>query len=323
MVPIGHANDGGGSIRIPASSCGLVGLKPSRGRVSVAPDFGDVMSGLTQELVVSRSVRDTAAVLEWVSDPPPGEPYVAPARARSYVEEVGAEPGRLRVGLLTKPPGGQFEAHPECVTAAEETGRLLESLGHSVEEAYPAALDDAEYIPNFLVRWSGGVDWNLRHWSAHTGQEIGEEDVEPLTWALAEMGRGYNAGEYLRAVEYAQGVTRRAAEWWAGGYDLLLTPTLALPPLTLGSYKPDPENPLMPIVTATPVAVFTAGFNATGQPAISLPLHTSVEGLPIGVQLAAAYGREDLLLRVASQLEEAAPWAERTPPIFAGAAAAD
>jgi amidase len=323
MVPIGHANDGGGSIRIPASHCGLVGLKPSRGRVSQAPDFGDVMSGLTQELVVSRSVRDTAAVLEWVSDPPPGEPYVAPERARSYVEEVGAEPGRLRVGLLTKPPGGQFEAHAECVTAAEETGRLLESLGHSVEEAYPDALDDEEYIPNFLVRWSGGVDWNLRYWSAETGREIGEADVEPLTWALAQMGRGYNAGEYLRAVEYAQVVTRRAADWWASGYDLLLTPTLALPPLPLGSYAPDPENPLMPIVTATPVAVFTAGFNATGQPAISLPLHTSVEGLPIGVQLAAAYGREDVLLRVASQLEEAAPWAERTPPIFAGAAAAD
>src|SRR5215213_861421 len=323
MVPIGHANDGGGSIRIPASSCGLVGLKPQRGRRSEGPDFGDVMSGLTQELVVSRSVRDTAAVLEWVSDPPPGEPYLAPARARSYEEEVGADPGRLRVGLLTKPPGGQFEAHPACVAAAEETGRLLESLGHSVEESYPEALDDAEYIPNFLVRWSGGVDWNLRYWSAETGQEVGEDDVEPLTWALAQMGRGYNAGEYLRAVEYAQMVTRRAAEWWAGGYDLLLTPTLALPPLPLGSYAPDLENPLMPIVTATPVAVFTAGFNATGQPAISLPLHTSVEGLPIGVQLAAAYGREDVLLRVAAQVEEAAPWAERTPPIFAGAAAAD
>jgi amidase len=323
MVPIAHANDGGGSIRIPASSCGLVGLKPSRGRVSLSPDFGDTMSGLTQDLVVSRSVRDTAAVLEWVSDPPPGEPYVAPARARSYMEEVGADPGQLRVGLLTKPPGGQFDSHPECVTAAEETGRLLESLGHSVEEAYPPELDDQQYIPNFLVRWSGGVDWNLRYWAAETGQEIGEGDVEPLTWALAEMGRSHGAGEYLRAVEYVQVVTRRAAEWWAGGYDLLLTPTLSLPPLPLGSYTPDPENPMMPIVTATPVAVFTAAFNATGQPAISLPLHTSVEGLPIGVQLAAAYGREDLLIRVASQVEQAAPWADRTPPIFAGASAAD
>ncbi len=323
MVPIGHANDGGGSIRIPASSCGLVGLKPSRGRVSLAPDFGDVMSGLTAELVVSRSVRDTAAVLEWVSDPPPGEPYTAPARERSYEEEVGADPGQLRVGLCTKPFGGGFDAHPECVDAAEVTGRLLESLGHAVEPAYPDVLDDERYIPQFLVRWSAGVDWNLRYWSAKAGREIGPDDVEQLTWALAEMGRSHNAGEYLRAVEYAQTVTRRAAEWWAGGFDLMLTPTLALPPLPLGSYVADAENPLMPIVTATPVAVFTAGFNATGQPAISLPLHMSVEGLPIGVQLVAAYGREDLLLRVASQLEEAAPWADRTPPIFAGAPAAD
>ncbi|HEU0024653.1 MAG TPA: amidase [Thermoleophilaceae bacterium] len=321
MVPIGHANDGGGSIRIPASSCGLVGLKPSRGRVSAAPDFGDVMSGLTQELVVSRSVRDTAAVLEWVSDPPPGEPYVAPARARSYEEEVGADPGQLRVGLYTKPPGGQFDSHPECVAAAEEAGLLLESLGHVIEPSYPEALDDERYIPNFLVRWSAGVDWNLKYWSDRTGQEIGPDDVEALTWALAEMGRSHTAGEYLRAVEYAQLVTRRAAEWWTGGFDVLLTPTLSLPPLPLGSYEPDPENPLLPIVTATPVAVFTAGFNATGQPAISLPLYASVEGLPIGVQLVAAYGREDVLLRVAAQLEEAAPWADRTPPIFAGASA--
>ena len=323
MVPIGHANDGGGSIRIPASSCGLVGLKPSRGRVSNAPEFGDVMSGLTAELVVSRSVRDTAAVLEWVSDPPPGEPYVAPARARSYEQEVGADPGRLRIALCTTPPGGQFDSHPDCVAAAEETGRLLETLGHSVEQAYPPLLDDERYIPQFLVRWSAGVDWNLRYWADRTGREIGPQDVEPLTWALAEMGRSHTAGEYLRAVEYAQWVTREAAGWWAGGFDLLLTPTLSLPPLPLGSYEADSENPLMPIVTATPVAVFTAGINTTGQPAISLPLHTSVEGLPIGVQLVAAYGREDLLLRVASQLEEAAPWADRLPPIFAGAPATD
>jgi amidase len=319
MVALAHANDGGGSIRIPASSCGLVGLKPSRGRVSAAPDFGDVMSGLTQELVVSRSVRDTAAVLEWVSDPPPGEPYVAPARERSYLEEVGADPGRLRVGLATTPPGGQFEAHPDCVAAAEHAGTLLESLGHAVEPSHPAVLDDERYIPTFLVRWSAGVDWNLRHWSERTGRQIEAADVEPLTWALAEMGRGNSAGEYLQAVEYHQGVTRRAAEWWAGGFDLLLTPTMAVPPPPLGSMANDPENPLTPIVAATPSAVFTAGFNSTGQPAISLPLGWSAEGLPIGVQLVAAYGREDLLLRVAAQLEEAAPWADRTPPLFAAA----
>ncbi len=209
MVPIAHANDGGGSIRIPASCCGLVGLKPSRGRVSLSPDFGDVMSGLVSELVVSRSVRDAAAVLEWVSDPPPGEPYVAPARERDYNAEVGADPGRLRIGLLTRPPGGDFEAHPDCVAAAESAGRLLESLGHSVEIAYPEALDDPEYIPNFLVRWTGGVAWNIAYWERRTGRAIGADDVEPLTWALAEQGRTHSAADYLRAMEFAQAITRQ------------------------------------------------------------------------------------------------------------------
>jgi amidase len=320
MVPIAHASDGGGSIRIPASACGLVGLKPSRGRVSMAP-LGDFASGLATELVVSRSVRDAAAVLEWVADPPPGEPYVAPARTRDYKEEVGADPGRLRIGLMTRAPGGQVEVHPHCVTAAEETGRLLESLGHSVEESYPAALDDQQYVPAFLVRWTAGAAAVLDFWSMRTGKPIGPDDVEPLTWALAQQGRGHSGSDYLGAVGYAQIITRAVADWWAGGFDLLLTPTLALPPAEIGSIgNGREEDPLLPIVRATPYAIFTAGFNASGQPAISLPLHWSEDGLPIGVQLVAAYGREDLLLRVASQVEEARPWAERRPPVFAAAA---
>jgi amidase len=322
MVPLGHANDGGGSIRIPASACGLVGLKPSRGRVSLAPEFGDLLSGLVTELVVCRSVRDAAAILEWVADPPPGEPYVAPARQRSYTEEVGADPGRLRVGLMTTPPGRQLETHPDCVAAAREAARLLESLGHGVEESHPEALDDENYIPNFLVRWTGGVAFSLSWWESRIGRAISADDVEPCTWALAEQGRSHSAADYLRALDFAQVVTRRGADWWASGFDLLLTPTMAVPPAPLGEMGSgrDDENPLMPIVRATPHAIFTAGFNASGQPAISLPLHWSDEGLPIGVQLVAAFGREDLLLRVASQLEEARPWAERRPPVFATAA---
>jgi amidase len=320
MVPIGHASDGGGSIRIPASACGLVGLKPSRGRVSLAP-LGDFASGLSVELAVTRSVRDAAALLEWVADPPPGEPYVAPARRRPYPEEVGADPGGLRIGLMTQAPGGQVEVHPDCVAAVEEAGRLLESLGHSVEPSYPAALDDHQYVPAFLVRWTSGAAAVLDFWSLRTGKPIGEDDVEPLTWALAEQGRRHSGPDYLAAVGYAQIVTRALADWWAGGFDLLLTPTLALPPAEIGSMgNGRGEEPMMPIVRATPYAIFTAGFNASGQPAISLPLHWSEEGLPIGVQLVAAYGREDLLLRVASQVEEARPWAERRPPVFAAAA---
>jgi amidase len=321
MVAIAHANDGGGSIRIPASCCGLVGLKPSRGRVSLAPEWGDFMSGLVAELVVSRSVRDTAAVLEWVSDPPPGEPYVAPARARPYPDEVGADPGRLRIGLMTSPPGGQFEAHPDCVAAAESAARLLASLGHEVEPDHPVALDEEAYIEKFLVRWTSGVAFNLRYWERRTGRSIGPDDVEPLTWALAEQGRGHSGVAYLEAMEYAQAVTRRSAEWWHAGHDLLLTPTMALPPAELGTIGigDGVDGPLMPIVRATPYAIFTAGFNAGGQPAISLPLHWSAGGLPIGVQLVADHGREDVLLRVASQLEEAAPWADRVPPVSAAA----
>jgi amidase len=316
MVPLAHANDGGGSIRIPAAACGLVGLKPSRGRVSQAPDFGDVMTGLVAELSVARSVRDVATLLEWVSDPPPGEPYVAPARERPYTEELGADPGRLRIGLMTQAPGEAVAVHPDCVAAAEEAGRLLESLGHSVEPSYPDVLDDEEYIPTFLVRWTAGVAWNLDYWSARAGREIGPGDVEATTWTLAEAGRGHTGADYLRALEYHQVVTRRAADWWAGGFDLLLTPTMGEPPPPLGSFEPEPDNPASPIVRAIPSATFTAGFNTTGQPAISLPLSWNSDGLPIGVQLAAAYGREDVLVRAASQLEEAQPWSERTPPVF-------
>jgi amidase len=320
MVAIGHANDGGGSIRIPASCNGLVGLKATRGRVSMAP-IGDFASGLIAELVVSRSVRDTAAVLEWAcAESPPGEPYFAPARTCRYTEEVGADPGRLRIGVMTAAPGGHAETHPDCVAAAEEAGRALESLGHSVEVSHPAALDDQGYIENFLVRWTAGVAAALDFWSLRTGRPIGPDDVEPLTWALAEQGRAHSAPRYLMAVGYAQLVTRAVAEWWRD-FDLLVTPTMAVPPAELGTIGngADDPDPAMPIQRAIPYAVFTAGFNATGQPAISLPLHWTEGGLPIGVQLVADMGREDLLIRVASQLEQARPWAERRPPVFAAA----
>ncbi len=275
------------------------------------------MSGLVAELAVTRSVRDTAAILDAVHGAAPGDPYVAPAAERPYIEEVGADPGRLRIGLLTRGPAGQVDAHPDCVAAAESAGRLLESLGHSVEPAEIEALDDPDYIPQFLVRWTSGVAWNLDYWSRKTGREIGPDDVEPSTWALAEQGRSHTAAAYLSAMEYAQAAARRAAAWWAGGFDLLLTPTLGEPPTPLGAYDHPPEEPLYPIVRAVPLAMFTAAFNSTGQPAISLPLHENEDGLPIGVQLVGELGREDLLLRVAAQVEEAAPWAARRPQLFA------
>jgi amidase len=320
MVSIGHANDGGGSIRIPASCCGLVGLKATRARVSMAP-LGDFVGGLATELVVSRSVRDTAAVLEFASEgAPPGEPYFAPAKARPYTEEVGAEPGKLRIGLMTTLPGGQERAHPDCIAAAQGAARTLEALGHSVEVAHPGALDDEGYIPQFMVRWSAGVAAGLDFWSMRTGKPITKDDVEPLTWALAEQGWANSAAQFVGALGYAQIVARAVLAWWQD-YDLLLTPTMGKPPAelgTIGSGREDAE-PMAPIERSIPYAAFTAGFNATGQPAISLPLHWSDAGLPIGVQLVADMGREDLLLRVASQLEEAVPWADKRPAVFAAA----
>ena len=315
LVAVAHANDGGGSIRIPASHCGLVGLKPSRGRVSLGPDFGDVMSGLVAEHVVCRSVRDSGGVLDAICGDEPGDPYAAPARARPYVEELAADPGRLRVGLMTTPPGGQVEAHPECLAAARAAAQQLEALGHHVEPAYPAAMDDPDYIATFIVRWTAGIAWSLKYWEGKTAKTIEAGDVEPCTWALAEMGRSHAAADYLRALEYHQRVTRAVAEWWHGGFDLLLTPTTGEPATPLAMFDPPPGDPVAPIMRAVPLAVFTAMFNTTGQPAISLPLHWSAEGLPVGAQLVAAYGREDQLIRVAAQLEAAAPWADRWPAL--------
>ena len=315
MVAAAHANDGGGSIRIPASECWVVGLKPSRGRVSLGPEFGDVMAGLVADLVVTRSVRDTAAILQAVSGAMPGDPYAAPTPERPFTDEAGADPGRLRIGLLTAAPG--VETHRDCVAAAEATGHLLESLGHDVEQSGFTALDRPEYTAQFLTNWASGVAWNLDYWVRLTGRPIGADDVEPLTWALAEMGRACTAADYLTSREWLQANSREVAAWWAQGYDILLTPTIAEPPPPLGSFDSPPEKPLQGIFRAAALVPFTPPFNVTGQPAISLPLQWNAAGLPIGVQLVAAYGREDLLIRLAAQLEAARPWAERRPPVSA------
>src|SRR5947208_9952370 len=317
MVPAAHANDGGGSIRIPASECGLVGLKPSRGRTSLGPDIGDSWAGAVAEHVVTRSVRDTAALLDAVAGPMPGDPYFAPPPARPFATEVGADPGRLRIGVLARVPGDAFGLHPDCASAARDTARLLESLGHVVEESHPAALDDPEVGPRFTLVVAAWLARDLDYWSERTGQRIGPDDVEPMNWAVAQQGRACTAHQYIRAVEWLQAYTRRVAAWWAEVFDLPLTPTLAEPPPPLGEFSARPGDPLRGFRRALPFVTFTSPFNITGQPAISLPLHWNADGLPIGVQLAAAYGREDVLFRVPAQLEEARPWANRRPKVHA------
>ena len=315
LVPAAHANDGGGSIRIPASACGLVGLKPTRGRTSLGPDAGESWAGAVAEHVVTRSVRDTAALLDAVAGPMPGDPYFAPPPARPFAAEVGARPGRLRIGLMARAPGDAFPIHGDCVAAARDAAHLLESLGHAVEEAHPAALDDPDVGQRFTLVVAAWLARDLEYWSERTGHTIGPDDVEPMNWAVAEQGRACSARQYVRAVEWLQGYSRRVASWWEGGFDLLLTPTLAEPPPPLGEFSARPGDPLRGFRRALPFVTFTSPFNITGQPAISLPLFWNGDGLPIGVQLAAAYGREDLLIRVAAQLEEARPWADRRPKV--------
>ena len=308
MVPIAHANDGGGSIRIPASCCGLFGLKPSRGRVSLAP-YGDGNGGLTIEHVVARSVRDSAAVLDVISGLVPGDPYVAPAQLRPYAE-LAPDPGRLRIGFATRyrgTEGDMAESHADCRAAVEHAAKLLASLGHHVEPAEIPALADPEWTPRFLAIWVVGVAMELDEAGELIGRPIVEGDVEPLTWALGELGRLISGPAYAEAWRWIHRAARRVAAWF-DDYDLWLTPTITQPPAPLGTFKSPPDDPLAGIFRAADVVPYTAVFNATGQPACSIPLYRNAAGLPIGVQLAAAYGREDLLLRVAAQLEAAQPF---------------
>jgi amidase len=324
MVPVGHAGDGGGSIRMPASACGLFGLKPARGRVSMGPDNGEDWAGCVARHVVTRSVRDSAAILDALEGFVPGDPYAAPPPTRPYRDEVGADPGRLRIGLRTRAPGDLAATDDECVAATEDAARLLESLGHHVEEAAPTAFDEIALLGLFTTIMATGVRWNVEEVAQLAGREVGPDDFEPLTWALYEMGVDATAVDYLTAVHGAHAWTRRMLQWWmpeadgGAGYDLLLTPSMAEPPALLGDMVGTRDDPWHALGRATPFAAYTAPFNVTGQPAMSLPLYwEAARDLPIGVQLAAAQNREDVLLRVASQVEAARPWADRRPPVSA------
>ena len=317
MVPIAHANDGGGSIRIPASACGLVGLKPSRQRITEGPLVGDSLSGLVCELIVSRSVRDTALMLDAVHGPAPGDPYVAPPPLRPYADELAEGGQRLRIGVAVESLAG-IEVHPTVVEATRAAETMLEGLGHSVEESRPGGFENMDLVDTFMARWAAGQAASLALFSRLLGRELTEADVEPLTWALAREGRGVDAAEYLGAINRHQLMSRMVANWYEDeGFDLLLTPTLGEPPPPLGTYDDSGDDPMRAIERAKVTAAFAGAYNATGQPAISLPLHWDQDGLPIGVQLIAPLGREDLLIRVAAELERAHPWADRTPPVFA------
>lgn len=310
MVSIAHASDGGGSIRIPAANCGLVGLKPSQGRITLGP-FRDE-SNLGVELCVSRSVRDTARFLDAVHGPGVGDTVIAPAPTRAYADEVGAPVGTLRIGFLDHHPFGH-EVHVECATAARNAATLLEQLGHHVEAAYPDAMKNSEFARRFSAMWSTNMAVSTARMEALLGRPITSADIELHNWAQVQFARGVSGVDYAMALAANVEFRRALQQWWHDGWDLLVTPTLAEPPATIGSFRNDPDQPMAPMVRAGQIVAFTPAFNSSGQPAISLPLHWTPDGLPVGVQLVAAYGREDLLIRVAAQLEQAQPWAHRRP----------
>jgi amidase len=264
--------------------------------------------------VITRSVRDTAAVLDCVSGPASGDPYYAPPPERPFLEEVGSDPGVLRVGQFTS--NANTPAHPEAGAAVKVVAELLKGLGHRVDDAYPTALDETNLGELVSTTVSSSVARELEAFTEMTGDEVTEADIEPATWAMAQRGRSFSATDYLKTLDALHGYGRRLRGWWRElpgeeGYDILVTPTMAEPAPTIGSVKgADIER----IVRLVP---YTMPYNVSGQPAIGLPLYWTAEGLPVGVQLIGRYGSEDLLIRLASQLEEAQPWSGRRPSIHA------
>ena len=309
IVPIAHANDGGGSIRIPASECGLVGLKPSKGRVSFGPKLGEAWAGAAIDGVVTRTIRDTARVLDGISQPWIGDPYWAPLPATSFEQAISDVPRQLRVGLVTESSWGTV--HPECIMAVEQTALALQDLGHLVEVAKPDALFDDDLFEHFKVVLASSEAFSVEKLQDAVGRRFETGDMEADTQALVELGRKYSATDYLASVEWFHSYTRQMASWWQE-FDLLLTPVIAEPPPKIGELR-DPRTGTKRL---RELLLFTAQFNITGQPAISLPMHTSKEGLPIGVQLVAAMHGESLLLQVGQQLEDASSWYNRKPAVW-------
>ncbi|MDH3754158.1 MAG: amidase [Acidimicrobiia bacterium] len=312
MVPAANASDGGGSIRIPAAMCGLVGLKPSRGRLSMGPMQDEW--GLSTQHVVCHTVRDCAGILDATAESFPGDGVIAPRPGTPWSGQVGAPVEPLRIGLLPRSPRG--ETHPECERASRDTASLLESLGHHVEEAHPDALDRADELAgHFLPLWVAGAANSLRVLGRMIGRELGPDDVEPSTWMMAEQGRSFSAPDIIAAQASMHTMRRELAAWWADGFDILLSPTTAMPPPVIGELASTAEDPAQALLGSMPYATFTSTFNASGQPAISLPTTRTTDGLPIGVQLVGDYAREDLLLRLAAQIEVEVRWADERAPL--------
>jgi amidase len=330
IVPAAHGSDGGGSIRIPASACGIFGLKPTRGRVSFAPALGESWSGLDTNGVLSRSVRDSAALLDAIAGGVPGDPYPAAPPARPFLEEVGTPPGRLRIAFTTGSLFGR-STDPECAAAVQDAARLLAELGHEVAEGRPAFSRDT-LVHAYLVVVCAGVAAEVEEASRATGRRAGPSNLDLETWGVAAGGSVLRARDLVLAQTEIHRASRAVASFFEG-VDAFLTPTTALPALPIGAVKASwLERAQLRLVAGlrSPALIEkmlqqigarsfdatgnTMLFNQTGQPAMSVPLHWTRAGLPIGVQLVGRFGDEATLFRLAAQLEAARPWGERVPP---------
>lgn len=320
LVPIAQGTDGGGSIRMPSSHCGLVGLKPSRGRISPAPD-GYGMEGHNTYGFLTKSVRDTAAALDAVAGYRPGDAFVAPPPpgppGTAYSEVARRDPPRLRIGLMDMPDVNGYPVDDDVRAAARDTAAVLERLGHHVEESYPEAMTDPEYLRRWYELLSPSVTALFGHLEALAGRPLRRDDAEEMAWWWRDAGGKISAARHVENQAWRDGFSRRMAAWWAGagagagGFDILVSPVLpnAAPPL--GRFG-GPDG----LRRSVDILCFTPQFNTTGQPAITVPLGLTAAGLPVGTQLGAAYGREDLLIQLAGQLERARPWRDRRPAVF-------
>jgi len=311
MVAVGQGTDGGGSLRLPSAHCGVLGFKPSRGRISAGPTEGDALAGHNTYGVITRTVRDSAAVLDRIAGAQSGDPIVAPPPSRPFVEAVSAQPGSLRIGVMAVSDVNGYPVDEQVNSEVRRMAGLLESLGHRVEESHPQAMTDPLYLDHFVDLLSPSVVVLLDNLSQLAGRPLRRDEAEEIAWFWYERGNKISAADHVRHEIWRDDFRRRVAAWWTGGFDVLLSPVVPNPPPPLGFFAGEAG-----IARSIDILCFTPQFNTTGQPAVSVPSGLTSDGLPIGVQLVAEYGREDLLFALASQIEQADPWQDRRPKIL-------
>jgi amidase len=310
MLPMGHATDGGGSIRIPASCCGLFGMKPTRARITAGPEGGEGLAGLAAQHTVTWSVRDSAALLDATAGAMPGDPYYPPPPEMSYLERASRDPQPLRIAFSTRAPN-RAAIDADCVAAVRKAASLCEVLGHHVEEAEPE-FDVESAERGFLKVFQANTMANL---ARATGGRLPDAGlVEPMTRAIAERGKAMPASEYIQSIQTLHRESRNISRFFEA-FDIWITPTLATPPPAIGRYTTDGDDVEKWLSELMGFIPFTYLFNITGQPAMSMPLGQSGNGLPVGCHFAGRYGEEGLLYALAGQIERADPWFDRRPKL--------